>query len=130
MENLKLNQKILVDSSCYFGGQIIELDKTSVYDVIDGRVTMENNNNWGACPTRSRNQVVSTEAEAEVFFNKKIQSFKKRELFNEEDVYLVKDDTGRNSVSLFRYRKQKSTTSLREGTRGVEAVLLFILMQQ
>jgi hypothetical protein len=119
MTNLKLNQKILVQSSCYFGGQLIELDKTSVYDVIDGRVKMENNNNWGACPTRDRKDVISTEEEAEAFFKKKVEMHKDSLNKNKDDVFLVKDDKGRNSVSIFRYRKQEPITSLREGTGDV-----------
>ena len=66
MKPLSLNQKILVQSSNYYGGQLIELHNTSVYDVVDGRVKMEKNHNWGACPTRDRSEAVSTEEEEEI----------------------------------------------------------------
>tara|TARA_B100000768_G_C11073038_1_gene287426 strand:- start:127 stop:630 length:504 start_codon:yes stop_codon:yes gene_type:complete len=121
MKPLSLNQRILVQSSNYYGGQLIELHKTSVYDVIDGRVKMKKNHSWGGCPTRERSQTISTEEEAENFFNARFTRLKESGDLDEEAVYLVKDDTSRNSVSVFAYKKQKSVSSLREGTKEVYA---------
>lgn len=74
MNGLKLNQKILVNSSCYFGDEILKLEKTKVADAemtprgVIVRMTDEENN-WGACPTRKMSDVVATEEDIDKIFN-------------------------------------------------------------
>ena len=72
MNGLKLNQKILVDSSCYFNDEILKLEKTRVRDAEKtsrGVVVTMTDGHWGACPTRNMTDVVATEEDIEKIFN-------------------------------------------------------------
>tara|TARA_R110000868_G_scaffold411024_1_gene701376 strand:+ start:881 stop:1393 length:513 start_codon:yes stop_codon:yes gene_type:complete len=113
---LRLNQRILVNSTAYYGGQVIETDITNVDDVVNDRVVMTNNHNWGACPSRNRTEVIANVEDAGNFFDKKFNRLIEEGHIRETELYLVKHDAGRNSVSVFRYFKSGSVNSLRDGS--------------
>jgi hypothetical protein len=84
-EGLKLGQKILVDSSCYVHGEFIKLCTTRLVDAFESRgyskpqIKMaKDHNNWGACPTRSRNMVIANEDDIKKFFEMKFKNQKKK----------------------------------------------------
>ena len=113
---LRLNQRILVNSTAYYGGQVIETDITNVHDVVNDRVVMTNNHNWGACPTRKRSQVIANGEEAGAFFDKVFKRLIDEKHIRKNELYLVKHDIRRQAVSVFRYFKMESVNSLRDGS--------------
>ena len=116
---LSLNQAILVESSAYFGSQIIELDLTKVHDVKNGRVIMTKNHNWGACPSRDRSKVISNAEEAGIYFDMKFGKYlafmKEHNLNVDNNLYYVFYCDSRSSVMVYNYVKVRSVDSLRDG---------------
>jgi len=66
MKNLKLNQRILVNSSCYFKEEIFKFEKTRLADASkteDGYRVRMTDGHWGACPTRDKSEVIACEGD-------------------------------------------------------------------
>jgi hypothetical protein len=77
MDGLKINQKILADSTCYFSdSQVIELCPTTLIDAVNTQrgivIELGGGHNWGACPDRSRDRVVAKAGDIKPFFDMKI----------------------------------------------------------
>lgn len=77
MNDLRLNQTIYANSTCYFDGEIVEICKTTLKDATshsNGKVEIKlgGGHNWGCIPTRSRDNIIANESDIRPFIERKI----------------------------------------------------------
>lgn len=127
MKNFKLNQKLLVNSSCYFRGEIFKFEKTRLADASkteDGYRVRMTSGHWGACPTRDKSEVVAFESDidriVERFFTAKLEEStleigqgKGKSLIIVEDENYGNDGRGHIVVRYIKYKSTEET--MREG---------------
>lgn len=122
MEGLKLNQKILADSTCYFSsGQIVELCPTTLKDARNTtngiRIDLGGGHNWGACPTRERSRVIAQVDDLKKFFETKLSRKEGIEERVNSGKSLLRVYHNQNNQVLYvvEFRKGQEVDSLREG---------------
>ena len=123
MENLKLGQIIFVTTTLLLDGEIFKLHKTKLEDAITDRfgthIRMANDNNWGACPTRSRDQVVTNRQELDALLDKS-EGYKHHKQGNidnpKKNVYKASFSVSRQEVTIQRFQFNQNITSLKEGS--------------
>jgi hypothetical protein len=77
MNDLKLNQTIFANSTCYFNGEVIQICKTTLADAItEGNRTvikLGGGHNWGCIPTRERHLVIANKKDIRPFISERIE---------------------------------------------------------
>jgi len=77
MNDLKLNQTIFANSTCYFNGEVIQICKTTLADAItEGNRTvikLGGGHNWGCIPTRERHFVIANKKDIRPFISERIE---------------------------------------------------------
>jgi hypothetical protein len=122
MDGLKINQKILADSTCYFSAsQVIELCPTTLKDAVNTQrgivIELGVGHNWGACPNRSRDRVIAKAGDLKVFFDVKISRKEGLEERLKAGKSLLRVHQNQNNKVLYveEFSFYQNVDSLREG---------------
>lgn len=130
MNDLRLNQVIFADSSCYFNEEIIQICRTTLVDAITdsyGRVSIKlgGGHNWGCIPSRERASVIANKEDIRPFIERKIARKNKKlselstptnltEQLEQGKLVLVLEER-RGEFSLVPFKLQNTYSSLSEG---------------
>jgi hypothetical protein len=116
MKDIKLDQNILADSSCYFDkSYMLIVYKTTVKDVVNQKdIILGGGHDWGACPSRRREDVIAKPNDAE---NLLMAHIKCRDLENfiKTKKVLFQIDARENGIYVKLFVATERVDSLREG---------------
>lgn len=122
MNSLKLNQRILADSTCYFSsGQIVELCPTTLNDARNTpngiRIDLGGGHDWGCIPSRERKSVIAEIGDLREFFDKKISSKEgiEQRLKNGKSIIRVYQNGNNTVLYVVEFKKHEEVDSLKDG---------------
>lgn len=125
MENLKLGQKILATTTCMLDNQIFKLEPTTLVDAFEtkhqeGLQIRLGEGHWGACPTRSRDCVVTNTDEVDVIFERRCKGLlEKLESGEYKNKLFLIDNKPPYHISILMLSLSDSVNSLKEGNYKV-----------
>jgi hypothetical protein len=121
MKDLKLNQRILADSTWYSRGQVVELCLTTLKDALNTprgvEIILGEGHSWGCIPTRDRNRVIANIGDLRGFFDEKISRKEglEQRLKEGKSVLRVYENKHNKTLYVVEFTKQGEVNSLRDG---------------
>ena len=126
LNELKIGQPIIANSTCYFQGELIDVCLTSIADAykqdrLGIRIKMAKDHNWGACPTRGLDNVIISQEDIKKLFDKRLEQYlSKNKLDHSKTVWWVGITPAKN-IKVIPMTFQKKVESLAEGNYDLYA---------